>query len=908
MKTIDVISPDGKFGSIPESQWAEAQKQGFIMPGAPDPNFGQGKPAFAASDISPDGKSVNVVSPDGKVGVIPVEQLEPALAQNYKLASQDRPQADLARELRLEQDKKDLESADTDNTLSKLNKVTGALLAPGPAMVSTILEAVKTKIAPTELGTGDNAKSLVERHKDDQITDAKGNFLLKSADGQVVAMPANQLQQALNAGYKFQDENFQTLFDARMAHGKESRLQGNLSAASAGLNNIFGLGDWSRQARINNPNQDPTNKSQDLAEQMLEGSEYGKARIAGSVIGTGQELLVPIPGAASAKAAVAAKMGEGLLAKAIGGAVEGAIISAPHALAEGVIKENVQGAAESLAMGAGIGGILGLGAGLINKGAQLFEGTRGSKIDAVAESLGASKESVKAIEPHREPFMKALESAGVTHKSSPEQVLNSLKSLESGEHLSSTLAKLDKAAELSSASPIRNAISNGIVESGEKAALESLASKLDKLAPNGNISLSNWQKFNADLAKSISGKADDALNAAKQEILSWSRAELLKAGEAAVTQAESKVGAKLATEWAEGKAIAEISGQMRQQFLKDIGAGKLDPSLSPVGKLILNGIVGKAAPAVGSMVGGLPGYAVGEGFKKALSSFGERYLQGSGNKWLSGNRTSQAIGSYMALDAVHAVNARVQQIAPFISNLSAKVPAAYVASANPIKSILGSEANGLSKEQQYHRLSEEVALLAGNPDLLARRAEQAAADFADHPQLAAQIKQDYARKVEVLNGILNKAPPSNPFQKAKRAMPSRTEMADIEAQLKVAENPFALLDGLKNGKVSAKQVEVAATLTPGILNQIRQEINKEAYTGKVNLTYQQRLAVSTIMGQPMDPSLKAVPQLQAAYGQPAPQGQPAPGKPAKLGSQGASKASLKLPGAQGTLSQRISGK
>ncbi len=163
------------------------------------------------------------------------------------------------------------------------------------------------------------------------------------------------------------------------------------------------------------------------------------------------------------------------------------------------------------------------------------------------------------------------------------------------------------------------------------------------------------------------------------------------------------------------------------------------------------------------------------------------------------------------------------------------------------------------------------------------------------------MQQDFNNKVLYLHQILHEKNNTeiSPFKKQEKYQPTTSDLKEMTDQLAIAQNPFALLNGLKNGTVTAKQVATASVLNPAILQQIREEITKEAYSGKSNLTYQQRLSASVIMGQAMDKSLKILPQLQSVYATPNTNQQPK--KSPKLNVS-------KMPSAQATTAQRISGK
>ncbi len=153
-------------------------------------------------------------------------------------------------------------------------------------------------------------------------------------------------------------------------------------------------------------------------------------------------------------------------------------------------------------------------------------------------------------------------------------------------------------------------------------------------------------------------------------------------------------------------------------------------------------------------------------------------------------------------------------------------------------------------------------------------------------------------KIQFIHQLLHSKNTTSPqpFSKQEKYEPTPADLQEMNEQLQIALNPLALLDGLKNGTVTSKQVATAAVLNPAILGKIREELNNEAYSVKSDLNYQQRLSASNIMGQAMDQTLHAVPQLQQAFAPAQPQQQgPAP----KLNTKN-------MPSAQATPAQRIS--
>jgi hypothetical protein len=82
MAEVDVISPDGELGSIPEEQLADARSQGFRLPN-------EAPAAAPAPDAAPADAEVEVRAPDGSIGTVPASQLTDALDQGYEETRHD---------------------------------------------------------------------------------------------------------------------------------------------------------------------------------------------------------------------------------------------------------------------------------------------------------------------------------------------------------------------------------------------------------------------------------------------------------------------------------------------------------------------------------------------------------------------------------------------------------------------------------------------------------------------------------------------------------------------------------------------------------------------------------------------------------------------------------------------------
>jgi hypothetical protein len=740
---------------------------------------------------------------------------------------------------------------------------------------------------------------LMQRHANDDVQDANGNYKMVSPHGQKLSMPSGTITQALSDGWKFQDRNFQALVDAHLAEAKGGSADKDFWATLSGMVNTLPGASWLREKTAANLENIP-DRAQSLAENLSDQtSEAGSYKL-GTAVGIGAQILNPtgVLGEVSAgKAAGNAVLhAEALqqfpfLAKALAGAAEGAVISSPQALAQAVINKNPAAAAENIALGAGLGSFLKavVSPALTPKVVPSSEEAASNLLPQMGLSqpesaLAAAPEALSAA---NAPFAKALISQGLSEGAKdPKRITEALNNLSSEEHLVPLFKKVSSEMPVGSLEQKMSTIAypNGdyLAASPETASeLGNLKIALSKLSSEGNISPSNLQKFISDIGDNIDWQkaaGQGTINNLRIQIQSEARNALNSFVDSHLPSSD----AKTLVSFQEGKTIADRAQNFLTSFNRDVAEAGLSPiesaSTSSISamlnpKAMIPQIAGLAGGALGAHAGGFLGAIVGRNIAKgAVSNLLSSYIENNpAPRWLSQNKLSRSIGSYLALDAAHQAENTSSLIVPFLRKLSeSSVPEQFVAQKDPIKSLLGVESNGLSKQQQLERLSQKVSQLSASPNMLSQNANEAASIFQQfHPQLAQQIKDDFTKKIGYLNQILNSKGQEEfqPFQDKKTVQSlSPSEMQEINDQLKIAQNPYALLAGLKDGTITSKQVATAALFNPEILNSIRGEINNLAYSGKADPTYRQKLSLSILMNAPMEASLKNGMALQSTYG------------------------------------------
>lgn len=794
---------------------------------------------------------------------------------------------------------------------------------------------------------------LAKEHGQDDIMTPDGKYKLQSADGKPLDLGPREAVDALkNPSVKFRDTHAQELYEAQLLYKStlQSRLTGAAREAAPGLSEED---TKELQRQPINPEKPMKNwvtegafiddKMGILADRVLADTKFANERLLAKAIGVAGELYLTKGeglygefrgGATAARELESTLAGNapGLARKAAawsaGKALEGAIITSPEAIAQLNIDRDPKLAAETLALGAGLNVGLNIFGKALTTPLRGFEAgaekLRPLAVDAALKEAGATDEVLTRLgnAEQREIFLKNLVKAGADEANSVNKMESVLNKMKNGEGLIPTLEKLDPylAKETNLATNMKTDLAKmiddvGVLKPEVKDVGNALYNQLDKMTDKeGRISLADFQKFIQSAGEGIKVGKEDAVDAFRAGVQENAINKLLTTGDLAASKADGKIAAL----WTNQKASAELAKTMHTNL---VGSG-LNDAFNPTFKFLKKLVTSKAAHIVTGAMGlhgGIGGFAISQlahkGVEKGFDML-EHYLANSDTKLgklLSSKMQSPAAASYLALDAIHSTTKKIQDIPEFIKQIGTKTGARFSSDESPIKLILGAQANGLSKEQQFNKLSSHISMMAGNPELRQQHLQEITIPLSvSHPNLAQQVIADYENKIQYLSQILPKdSSPPKPFTKKEGWKPSKAELDDFEAQLRVAHNPFTLLDRMKEGKVTPKEVATASVLNPTILAHIREEMAKIAFSGKVDMTYQQKLNASTLMGEAMHQSLNNVQALQGVYGGAPPESMPVP--PGASGGKGRKGGASHLNAdkavkASQTMSQRLMGK
>jgi hypothetical protein len=907
MSDITILNPDGVEGTIPSEHLSEAINAGYSLPGPHK---------ITAADFTEDGKEANVINSDGISGTIPIENLQPALSSGFKLASSTTPE-----KVKSDQELINKNLAGFDEIDNNLNPING---------------------------------DFIKSHENDKVFDKDNNLQLKTNNGEILSLPIKQAIPLLaNKQVKMADDNFQSLYEAAV-----TKAQALPNAFNQGQHGVVGaLRSIPGAAQLEDfeISHSPINNvvlAANLANRTLS-PQFNTAETIGGVAGTVAQVLgtggagLLGEGTAAAKVAAATKgliagseagIARRVAAQVIGEAAGGATIASPQALAQLTLDKDPQGAAETLAWGSLVGGGLGTlmsGAeegskAVINSlnAAKKYSGEFGHMADTIlSEQLGMNATDRLRLgstpQEQSEKLGTLIEGVGgeeAIKKMSRKQFAQSVLDMadESGPKIGATIKNLDKIVEddkLHELLPNINNINKRLEEIKSNLSEGPLSAPLHKILDDSmkevdlasrsveegadQITFDRMQKLKKTFQDETNYRTDTSgsANTLRKQIAAIVRTEF---EDAADKVAVATGNAKLIEDWTKQKQLYAISSQLEKPLNRVLNAPEATKLMSVFGHGGFSGgaagaTIGSAFGPHGAAIGGVVGAIGNKLFKHWMKDEGLTKI----GLFLRKNAQNPNIGTYIALDSAAILKQKLNQIAPTLRMTTNKI-----VNIDAIKNALGSDANGLSKKQQFEKLSSQINNAMANPQVLDDQIKHLTAPIKyHHPEIGQGMDNALRAKIQFLHDNLPKqmsAP--QPFSKNEKWEPSKQQIEEFNKIMTVAENPFHIIDQIKAGTVTSKQVAALSVMNPAILANIREELMKEAYSGKTNLNYQQRLSASLVMGQNMNAELDKVTQLQSVYSTTQQPISPPPSK-AKKGT--ASHLSDKMPGAQYTQAQRL---
>lgn len=154
--------------------------------------------------------------------------------------------------------------------------------------------------------------------------------------------------------------------------------------------------------------------------------------------------------------------------------------------------------------------------------------------------------------------------------------------------------------------------------------------------------------------------------------------------------------------------------------------------------------------------------------------------------------------------------------------------------------------------KERDKLSQRIEHLSQNPQSMLQD-NQIGHYLPDHGVAISALS---ANAVSYLTSIKPKTAPQMPLDKER--IPSKTEEANYNEALNIAQNPNIILHNIKEGSLTTKQLQHLNSLYPGYVSNMQSKLMESMIAAKasgVNIPYKQKLSMATFMSQPLDSSM-----------------------------------------------------
>ena len=327
---------------------------------------------------------------------------------------------------------------------------------------------------------------------------------------------------------------------------------------------------------------------------------------------------------------------------------------------------------------------------------------------------------------------------------------------------------------------------------------------------------------------------------------------------------------KLIDDYKKYKDLYGISRQLSdaaEKMINESTVKNMDKALSAISlhHIGIGGIIGHLLmPGVGGLAGTLAGAAAGTTYKLIGNYLRPKAPTMIGN-FLRKSADSPYLGSFLAMDSAAIVDKKISSIAGMLGSKSISAKNVNFASLRLAHQEGRSE--GLY-EKDYKKISDSLIANAATPSAFNAHVNEVVAPLrTHHNDVADALVEDLQRKQEYLYRILPKNPNQThvPFSKEKDWKPTAAQEQEFFQNFKIAEDPFSVIEDIKSGKLTAKQVGTLAYLNPEIFSKIREEMYKIGSEKKVNLTHQQKLSAALLLGEDLGTGMNIIKPIQASY-------------------------------------------
>lgn len=231
------------------------------------------------------------------------------------------------------------------------------------------------------------------------------------------------------------------------------------------------------------------------------------------------------------------------------------------------------------------------------------------------------------------------------------------------------------------------------------------------------------------------------------------------------------------------------------------------------------------------------------------------------------NDLSNVVGLLTTEQAVKNVGQKLNKISNIINKKTSFIGSQIEEKGVPaMLRIIGPEHKNEPKAKQLKLFTETMSDFTSNVEAMS----QNLADFTDPisqggaPNIAETLQTKLVDTIQYIDEITPKSRRfENPIIAPREWQPSDTEMGKFQRQLEVVMDPMTVVRDLENGSLTRDQIEALDRIYPKIAQDLRRRVFETLAENPRNLTYNERIKLSLLMGIDLDVNL--TPQFIAKY-------------------------------------------
>lgn len=353
--------------------------------------------------------------------------------------------------------------------------------------------------------------------------------------------------------------------------------------------------------------------------------------------------------------------------------------------------------------------------------------------------------------------------------------------------------------------------------------------------------------------------------------------------EGAAAKASEAIGGDLAAKYKTAKALYSELATAKKILAKETArdASRRAVSLTDT---MSGGNGAKIGAGIGALVGGAPGAFAGAALGGLAGGMVNKTLRERGN-FFAAQALDKAARFKSIQEATALVDKRILNGVErfFDAAKRGAVQAGHAAERTGFEAV----GQATAKDRAAREKAAAAAVsLASSPQAMAAATAKLGGGLAQEaPRTAMALSMTQARAITFL---ASKAPPRPPSTNRILALqgvslaPSHADLAKFGRYLDTINDPVMVLSLARQGRLTAEHMDALRSVYPQLHAEIVNKVAAEASTRAHDLTYNQRVHLSVLLGQPVDATMdpKFIASVQATKAPPAAQSaQDAPSKP-----------------------------